>query len=70
MTKCIFSAAALALLAACPLTVGAKPQTDLKPVVKGNTAFGLALYEQLREEEGNLFFSSSVGPPAIRGTPF
>lgn len=49
--------AVLALVAAAVLAVGDKPQVDLGPVVERNTAFGLSLFRQLRESEGNLFFS-------------
>jgi hypothetical protein len=30
---------------------------DVRTLVEGNTAFALDLYQQLRQEEGNLFFS-------------
>jgi serpin B len=33
------------------------PYADVKPLVQGNTAFGLALYEKIRSSEGNLVFS-------------
>jgi serpin B len=33
------------------------PQADLKPLVQGNTALALALYEKARSSEGNLVFS-------------
>jgi serpin B len=51
------SAAVLALLPAGIFAGEGKPQAELGPVVEGNTAFGVALFQQLRETEGNLFFS-------------
>lgn len=32
-------------------------ETDLKPLVEGNSAFAFNLYQALREEDGNLFYS-------------
>ena len=33
------------------------PEIDLQTLVEGNTAFALDLYQHLRDEEGNLFYS-------------
>ncbi|MFO0757351.1 MAG: serpin family protein [Byssovorax sp.] len=33
------------------------PEADVKDLVKGNTAFALGVYQQLRGEPGNLFYS-------------
>ena len=33
------------------------PQADQKTLVAGNTAFAMDLYQQLRGESGNLFYS-------------
>jgi serpin B len=60
MKKHAFSALSAAVLALLPAAIFAgegKPQAELGPVVEGNTAFGLSLFQQLREAEGNLFFS-------------
>jgi serpin B len=60
MKKHAFSALSAAVLALLPAGIFAgegKPQAELGPVVEGNTAFGLSLFQQLREAEGNLFFS-------------
>lgn len=42
-----------------PIEQGVQEKADssVKTVVQGNTEFALALYQQLRTEEGNLFFS-------------
>jgi serpin B len=50
------------LLAALCVTAGSRgqgtrPAGDIPAVVKGDSAFALNLYGQLRKEEGNLFFS-------------
>ena len=41
----------------CAEGAPAAPQVDKEQVVKGNTAFALDLYAQLRSQKGNLFFS-------------
>jgi serpin B len=33
------------------------PDADLTTVVAGNTAFALDLYQQVRKDKGNLFYS-------------
>ncbi len=38
-------------------TAGNVPEADLESLVAGNTGFGLDLYNVLKEEDGNLFFS-------------
>lgn len=40
-----------------PPFVCAAANNDLQTVVKGNSAFGFDLYQELKEKEGNLFFS-------------
>ena len=35
----------------------AKPKVNISAVAKDNNAFALDLFQQLREQEGNLFFS-------------
>lgn len=62
MRKACIPAMLAALLAGCVCPVfGAerltRPGLDTSGVVKGNTAFALDLYEALRGEKGNLFFS-------------
>jgi serpin B len=51
---------AVGAVLAWPRMVSAKEvieKSDVKSVVKSNSEFALALYQQLRDKEGNLFFS-------------
>ncbi|MFL5241312.1 MAG: serpin family protein [Gemmataceae bacterium] len=57
MVRVIVLLAVLAFLA-WPRMVGAREiKSDVASVVKSDNAFGLALYEKLRDSKGNLFFS-------------
>ncbi len=48
----LFTASALAVLPA-----GAEPPADISAVAEGNNRFALKLYQQLNDQEGNLFLS-------------
>jgi serpin B len=52
----------LAIILVCVVSLisisySAKADDDLQTVVKGNSTFGFDLYQELKDEEGNLFFS-------------
>jgi len=57
----MFSTVLLAIVAlsfsTSSMTVKASDNSDTKTVMEGNTAFALDLYGNLKEKEGNLFFS-------------
>lgn len=45
------------LIAFNPILASAETQSDVETLVRGNSAFTLDLYQQLRRADGNLFFS-------------
>lgn len=59
--KCLFSTVLMAIMGMSVLMAGmsaeAKESSNSEALVEGNTAFALNLYSQLKETEGNLFFS-------------
>jgi serpin B len=53
----VVCAAVLLAMSGLALVQGEEPKPDVAVVVKGNNEFALALYDRLRERDGNLFFS-------------